>query len=115
MIDAEELGRFNPLTGHGGNGESKIYESLYRVAEGQDDRIPDAVPVLAEGAPEPVDGALTHWRNYSRVATSQYKPQLLARTRELDWNKLTKEVERDIQIARETNATAPSSQTKSPE
>lgn len=50
MIDAEELGRFNPLTGHGGNGESKIYESLY------------AVPVLAEGAPEPVDGDLGHWR-----------------------------------------------------
>ncbi|WP_410664148.1 ABC transporter substrate-binding protein [Amycolatopsis sp. lyj-84] len=66
VIDAEELGRFNPLTGHGGNGESKIYESLYRVAEGQDDRIPDAVPVLAEAAPEPVDGDLGHWRVKTR-------------------------------------------------
>jgi hypothetical protein len=47
--------------------------------------------------------ALTHWRNYARVATSQYKPQLLARTRELDWIKLTKEVERDIEIAKQTN------------
>jgi hypothetical protein len=46
-----------------------------------------------------LNDALTHWRNYARVATTQYKPQLLARTRELDWNKLTKEVERDIQIA----------------
>ncbi len=62
VIDAEELGDFNPLTGHGSNGESKLYESLYRVAEGQDDRIPDAVPVLAAGAPEPVDGDLAHWR-----------------------------------------------------
>ena len=66
MIDAEELGHFNPLTGHGGNGESKIYESLYRVAEGQDDRIPDAVPVLATGVPEPVGGDLTHWRVRTR-------------------------------------------------
>lgn len=66
VIDAEELGNFNPLTGHGGNGESKIYESLYRVAEGQDDRVPDAVPVLAAGAPEPVGGDLTHWRVRTR-------------------------------------------------
>lgn len=66
VIDAEELGRFNPLTGHGSNGESKIYESLYRVADGQDDRIPDAVPVLATAAPEPVDGDLTHWRVRTR-------------------------------------------------
>ena len=67
MIDAEELGRFNPLTGHGGNGESKIYDSLYRVADGQDDRIPDAVPVFADGAPQPVDGDLTHWRVRTRA------------------------------------------------
>ncbi|MFD8495767.1 ABC transporter substrate-binding protein [Amycolatopsis sp. NPDC059657] len=66
VIDAEELGHFNPLTGHGGNGESKVYESLYRVAEGQDDRIPDAVPVLAEGPPEPVGGDLTQWRVRTR-------------------------------------------------
>ncbi|MFD2468885.1 ABC transporter substrate-binding protein [Amycolatopsis silviterrae] len=76
MIDAEELGRLNPLTGHGANGESKIYESLYRVAEGQDDRIPDAVPVLAEGPPVPVDGDLAHWRVRTRhgVAFSDGSP-----------------------------------------
>ncbi|TDD62721.1 ABC transporter substrate-binding protein [Kribbella antibiotica] len=67
VIDGEELGNFNPLTGHGSNGESKIYESLYRVAEGQDDRIPDAVPVLADGAPTPVGGDLTHWRVQTRA------------------------------------------------
>lgn len=66
VIDAEELGGFNPLTGHGSNGESKIYESLYRVAEGQVDRIPDAVPLLAAGPPEPVNGDLTRWRVRTR-------------------------------------------------
>src|SRR5689334_7472896 len=70
VIDAEELGRFNPLTGHGSNGESKIYESLYRVAEGQDNRIPDAVPVLAEGAPAPVGGDLKHWRVQTRTGVT---------------------------------------------
>ncbi|MEU3627892.1 hypothetical protein BS329_20015 [Amycolatopsis coloradensis] len=44
--------------------------SWYRVAEGQDDRIPDAVPVLAEGAPEPVEGDLGHWRVRTRKGVS---------------------------------------------
>jgi hypothetical protein len=50
-----------------------------------------------------LNDALTDWRNYARVATSQYKPQLLARTRELDWDKLTHEVERDVEIVGQTN------------
>jgi peptide/nickel transport system substrate-binding protein len=66
VIDAEELGNLSPLMAHGDSGESKIYESLYRIQEGQDDRIPDAVPVLADGPPLPVDGDLTHWRIKTR-------------------------------------------------
>jgi peptide/nickel transport system substrate-binding protein len=85
VIDTEELGRFNPLTGHGANGESKIYESLYRVAEGQDTRIPDPVPVLADGLPEPVGGDLTHWRVRTRQGVtfsdgSTYGPEDVAAT-----------------------------------
>ncbi|GAB20684.1 putative ABC transporter substrate binding protein [Gordonia effusa NBRC 100432] len=66
VIDAEELGQLNPLMGHGDSGESKIYESLYRITEGQDNRIPDATPVLADGSPTPVDGDLSHWRVKTR-------------------------------------------------
>ncbi|WP_280267263.1 ABC transporter substrate-binding protein [Nocardia wallacei] len=61
VIDTEELGNFNPLLGHGKTGESKIYDSLYRVQEGVDDRIPEAVAVLATGAPQPVDGDYSRW------------------------------------------------------
>lgn len=70
MIDTEELGGLSPLLGHGDNGESKIYEGLYRVQEGQDDRIPDAVPVLAVDAPEPVGGDLAHWRVHTRTGVT---------------------------------------------
>ncbi|WP_069165549.1 ABC transporter substrate-binding protein [Nocardia altamirensis] len=66
VIDTEELGDFSPLLGHGKNGESKIFESLYRVAEGVDDRIPAALPVLAAGPPEPIDGDLSRWRVTTR-------------------------------------------------
>lgn len=62
VIDNEELGDFSPLLGAGKNGESKIFESLYRVREGVTDRIPEAVPVLAAGAPEPVGGDLSRWK-----------------------------------------------------
>jgi len=47
--------------------------------------------------------AVQHWRKYARSAGSQYRPQLLARTRRLDWWALLDEVQRDVEIAR--NAT----------
>lgn len=70
VIDTEELGNFSPLLGEGKNGESKIFDSLYRVGEGVDDRIPDAIPVLAVGAPEPVDGDLSRWRVRTRTGVT---------------------------------------------
>ena len=44
--------------------------------------------------------AVGHWRAYADVAGRLYKPQLLARTRVLDWAKLLADVERDVEIAR---------------
>ncbi|MFI9510989.1 ABC transporter substrate-binding protein [Nocardia sp. NPDC052566] len=67
VIDTEELGNFHPLLGEGKNGESKIFEGLYRVQEGVSDRIPAAVPVLAVGAPEPVGGDLSRWTVRTRT------------------------------------------------
>ncbi|GAA5059461.1 ABC transporter substrate-binding protein [Nocardia callitridis] len=66
VIDTEEIGDFSPLLGQGKNGESKIFESLFRVAEGVDDRVPDTVPVLAAGPPEPVHGDLSRWKVRTR-------------------------------------------------
>ncbi|MFC9440005.1 ABC transporter substrate-binding protein [Nocardia sp. NPDC057030] len=70
VIDTEELGDFSPLLGQGKNGESKIFESLYRIEEGVTDRIPAAVPVLAVGAPEPVNGDLSRWRVHTRTGVT---------------------------------------------
>ncbi len=44
--------------------------------------------------------AVGDWDAYARAATSQYRPQLLARTRELDWWSLAKAVEHDVELAR---------------
>jgi len=51
-----------------------------------------------------LERAVDHWSAYARVATAQYRPQLLARTRVLDWNALLAEVERDVAIARGAGA-----------
>lgn len=39
------------------------------------------------------------WKKYAKTATDNYNPQMLARTRILDWNKLSVEVEKDIEQA----------------
>jgi hypothetical protein len=44
--------------------------------------------------------AAAHWKAYATAATSLYRPQLLARTRRLDWEALAVDVQRDIAIAR---------------
>jgi len=47
-----------------------------------------------------LEEAVEHWRSYAKVATRQYRPQLLARTRVLDWEALAEEVKKDVAIAR---------------
>jgi len=44
--------------------------------------------------------ALGHWKNYANVLSSQYLPREFARHQRMDWNALTKDVERDIELAR---------------
>ncbi len=44
--------------------------------------------------------AQNHWQRYADVAAGLYRPQLLARTRVLDWHKLLDDVKRDVEIAR---------------
>ncbi len=46
--------------------------------------------------------AQRHWENYASVAAKLYKPQLLARTRVLDWMKILDEVKSDVEIARQS-------------
>lgn len=44
--------------------------------------------------------ALEHWKEYSLILSNQYLPRKLDRTGMFDWNELTKEVAKDIEIAR---------------
>ena len=43
--------------------------------------------------------AQKHWEKYASVASKHYQPQLLARTRVLDWMKILEEVNKDVEIA----------------
>ncbi len=47
-----------------------------------------------------LEKALQDWKNYSNAATTNYKPQFLAKTRTVDWVALTKDVEKDITIVK---------------
>ena len=42
-----------------------------------------------------LENAVGEWQAYTRIATSQYKPQLLSRTNYLDWEQLLKDVRRE--------------------
>ena len=48
--------------------------------------------------------AQKHWEDYASVAGKMYKPQLLARTRFLDWMKILDDVKKDVEIARSAGA-----------
>ena len=48
--------------------------------------------------------AQKHWENYASVAGKMYKPQLLARTRVLDWMRILDDVKKDVKIARSARA-----------
>ena len=48
--------------------------------------------------------AVKDWEAYASIASSQYKPQLMARTSFMDWNRITKEVKREvISVAQEAD------------
>jgi hypothetical protein len=48
--------------------------------------------------------AVGHWDKYAKVAAGQYRPQLLARTRMLDWVALLEDVKKDVDIARQAGS-----------
>jgi len=50
-------------------------------------------------AVEHLEEAVEHWQRYAKLAAGLYRPQLLARTRQLDWIKTLDDVKRDVAIA----------------
>lgn len=56
---------------------------------------------------EETEKAAEAWKKLADLADSQYKVQLLARTRELDWKKITSDVEADIDIVKASTGTEP--------
>jgi hypothetical protein len=44
--------------------------------------------------------AVEEWEAYARIATSQYKPQLLSRSHYLDWWQILEEVKKEAKLAR---------------
>ena len=53
-----------------------------------------------EHAIRALETALEMWKGYAHAATCNYRPQFMAKTRTIDWVKLTDDVRRDIELAR---------------
>lgn len=51
-----------------------------------------------------LEQALSCWKAYAAAATRNYKPQFLAKTRTVDWQGLTEEVQKDMDLARTLTA-----------
>jgi len=58
------------------------------------------VPGEQAAAISALETALAHWKAYAASATANYRPQFLAKTRTIDWGRLTDDVRRDLEIAR---------------
>ena len=58
-------------------------------------------PAVQAEAIRALEAAVDHWRAYGEVASSQYKEQVMARTRSTDWlGVLLDGARRDVEIAR---------------
>ncbi|MBN2137245.1 MAG: hypothetical protein JW720_05530 [Sedimentisphaerales bacterium] len=68
---------------------------LFEKSNNEDSRI-SAVRYLSD--------AQNHWEKYTAIAEELYKPQLLARTRMLDWTKILNDVKKDVEIARQSRS-----------
>ena len=53
-----------------------------------------------ESAVRHLSNAVKEWEAYARLATSQYHPQLFSRTHYMDWEKLLKEVKKEVETVR---------------
>ncbi|WP_260840167.1 ABC transporter substrate-binding protein [Gordonia pseudamarae] len=69
VLDNNPLGTYNPVNNHGRNGESRIYQGLFRVQPGQPDTQPDITPLLAAGPAVPSDGNRT-WTVRTRTGVT---------------------------------------------
>ena len=58
-------------------------------------------PNHKQSAIELLESALIDWQGYTRAATSNYRPQFMAKTRTIDWVRLTDDVRTDIEIAQQ--------------
>lgn len=67
----------------------------------------DKKDLYKEKALEEATKAAEAWKKLAQIADSQYKVQLLARTRELDWIKRIADVENDIEIVKSSTGEEP--------
>jgi hypothetical protein len=65
------------------------------------------VPGEQAAAVNALESALAHWKAYAASATANYRPQFLAKTRTIDWVRLTDDARRDVDIARQSTAAKP--------
>ncbi len=61
-------------------------------------------PAAKAAAVAALENAVPSWRNYARLASSQYRPQELARGGMLDWHAITKDVEKEVATVRSATA-----------
>ncbi|MEX0331511.1 MAG: hypothetical protein AB3N64_08830 [Puniceicoccaceae bacterium] len=54
-----------------------------------------------------LENAARDWRVYARLASSQYRPQVLARGQVLDWQATTEYVDKEIDYVRQVSRSAP--------
>jgi hypothetical protein len=47
-----------------------------------------------------LNNAVEEWEIYSRIASSQYKPQLLSRSHYIDWWRILEEVKKEVELAK---------------
>ena len=66
----------------------------------QADRNRDSHEGRQAAAVEHLTQAVKHWESYAKIAGSLYRPQLLARTRRVDFVTLLEDVRKDVDIAR---------------
>lgn len=52
-------------------------------------------------AEDELNKAVTFWKMYAQAATRNYHPQFLAKTRTVDWEKLTDQVKNDILLSKQ--------------
>ena len=60
-----------------------------------------------EKALEEIENAAESWKKLAQIADSQYKPQLMARTRNMNWMERIADAEKDIEIVKNSTGAEP--------